>query len=172
MRETLTGASAGRASVPRMSLSLRPLSNDEFDSWFPRIRDGYANDMAKDAGVEPERAAAMAAAQMDELFPGRAPSPDQLVYVLEADGERVGELWVCDRDTPFQHALFIYNIEIDEEHRGKGYGRAAMELAESEARRLGLDRVALNVFGKNEIARNLYRSLGYEENAVSMSKNL
>jgi ribosomal protein S18 acetylase RimI-like enzyme len=122
--------------------------------------------------MAPEKATALAAAQMNELFPGRAPSPQQLVYVLEADGERVGELWVCDREDRVQHALFIYNIEIDEEHRGKGYGKAAMELAESEARRLGIDRIALNVFGKNEVARNLYRSLGYEENAVSMSKNL
>jgi ribosomal protein S18 acetylase RimI-like enzyme len=128
--------------------------------------------MARDAGMAPEKATALAAAQMNELFPGRAPSPQQLVYVLEADGERVGELWVCDREDRVQHALFIYNIEIDEEHRGKGYGKAAMELAESEARRLGIDRIALNVFGKNEVARNLYRSLGYEENAVSMSKNL
>ena|SRR3974390_2988375 len=155
-----------------MSLSLRPLSSDEFESWFPRMRDGYAEDMTRDAGLAPEKATAMAVSQMDGLFPGGVPSPEQLVYVLEADGERVGELWVCDRDDPVQHSLFIYFIGIDEEHRGKGYGRAAMELAESEARRLGIDRVALNVFGRNEVARNLYRSLGYEENAVSMSKKL
>jgi ribosomal protein S18 acetylase RimI-like enzyme len=155
-----------------VSLSLRPLSNDEFASWFPRRRDSYAEDMAKDAGIAPKKAAAMAASQMDALFPGRVPSPEQLVYVLEADGEAVGELWVCDRDDPVQHALFIYFIGIDSEHRGKGYGKAAMELAESEARRLGIDRVALNVFGRNEVARNLYRSCGYEEYAVSMSKKL
>jgi GNAT superfamily N-acetyltransferase len=155
-----------------MSLSLRPLSSEEFESWFPRMRDGYAEDMARDAGIPSEKAAALAASQMDGLFPGGVPSPEQLIYVLEADGERVGELWVCDRDDALQHALFIYFVEIDEEHRGKGYGRAAMELAESEARRLGLGRVALNVFGKNEVARNLYRSCGYEENAVSMSKKL
>lgn len=155
-----------------MSLSLRPISTDEFESWFLRIRDGYADDMARDAGVDPEKATAMAASQMDGLFPGRAPSPEQLVYILEEGGERVGELWLCDRDDPLQHALFIYFVGIDSEHRGKGYGKAAMELVESEARRLGVDRIALNVFGKNEVARNLYRSLGYEENAVSMSKNL
>lgn len=155
-----------------MSLALRPLSNDEFESWFARMRDGYAADMANDAGVAPEKATAMAAAQMDELFPGRAPSPEQLVYVLEADGERVGEIWVCDREDRVQHALFIYFVGVDPEHRGKGYGKAAMELAEAEARQLGLDRIALNVFGRNEVARNLYRSLGYEENAVSMSKQL
>ena len=155
-----------------MSLSLRPLSDDEFGSWFPRMRDGYAADMVKDAGLAPEKATALAASQMDALFPGQTPSPDQLVYVIEADGERVGDLWVCDRDDPVQHALFIYFVGIDSEHRGKGYGKAAMELAESEARRLGIDRIALNVFGRNEVARNLYRSLGYEENAVSMSKTL
>ena len=155
-----------------MSLSLRPLPNDEFESWARRMRDGYAADMTKDAGVTPDKAAAMAASQMDALFPGQAPSPEQLVYVLEADGERVGELWLCDREDPTQRALFVYFVGIDPEHRGKGYGKAAMELVESEARRLGIDRIALNVFGRNEVARNLYRSLGYEENAVSMSKNL
>lgn len=155
-----------------MSLSLRPLSDDEFESWFSRVRDGYAADMTRDAGVAPEKATAMAASQMDALFPGHAPSPEQLVYVLEADGDRVGELWLCDRDSPMQHALFIYFVGIDSEHRGKGYGKAAMKLVESEARRLGIDHIALNVFGKNEVARNLYRSLGYEENAISMSKNL
>ena len=155
-----------------MSLSLRPRPDDEFDAWFPQMRDRYAADMARDAGVDPDKAAAMAASQMDALFPGRVPSPEQLVYVLEADGERVGELWLCDRDEAVQHALFIYFVGIDSQHRGKGYGKAAMELVESEARRLGVDRIALNVFGRNEVARNLYRSPGYEENAVSMTKKL
>src|ERR1700749_4941430 len=147
-----------------MSLSLRPLSDDEFAAWFPRMRDEYAEDMSQDAGIPPEKAASIAATQMDQLFPGQAPSPHQLVYILEADGERVGELWVCDREDSIQHALFIYFIGIDEQNRGKGYGRAAMELVDSEARRLGIDRVALSVFGRNEVARNLYRSCGYEEN--------
>jgi ribosomal protein S18 acetylase RimI-like enzyme len=155
-----------------MSLSLRPLSDDEFDAWFIQVRDSYGADMARDAGVDPEKAMARAAAQMDQLFPGRAPSPEQLVYVVEADGERVGDLWLCDRDDGLQHALFIYFVGIDEEHRGKGYGRAAMELAESEARRIGVDRIALSVFGGNTVARNLYRSLGYEETGVAMTKTL
>lgn len=155
-----------------MSLSLRPIADDEFEPWFLRLRDTYAEDMTRDAGLAADKAAAMASAQFDALFPGRVPSPQQLVYILEADGRRVGELWLCDRDDGPQHALFIYWVGIDEEQRGKGYGKAAMELAESEARQRGIDRVALSVFGRNEVARNLYRSLGYEENAVAMSKKL
>jgi ribosomal protein S18 acetylase RimI-like enzyme len=155
-----------------MSLSLRPLTAEEFEAWFPSMRDRYAEDMSRDAGVAPDKAATMAASQMDALFPGRVPAPEQLVSILEDDGERVGELWLCNREDGPQPALFIYFVGIDSEHRGKGYGKAAMELVESEARRLGVDRVALSVFGKNEVARNLYRSLGYVENGVAMSKTL
>jgi ribosomal protein S18 acetylase RimI-like enzyme len=61
-------------------------------------------------------------------------------------------------------------VRIEEAHRGRGYGREAMVHAEAEAKRRGLDRIALNVFGRNAAARNLYRSLGYEENAVMMGK--
>jgi ribosomal protein S18 acetylase RimI-like enzyme len=47
-----------------------------------------------------------------------------------------------------------------------------MQLAEVEARSHGLPRIALNVFGGNEVARNLYRSLGYAETSVQMAKDL
>jgi ribosomal protein S18 acetylase RimI-like enzyme len=47
-----------------------------------------------------------------------------------------------------------------------------MLLAEDEARARGLGRVELNVFGGNEVARDLYRSLGYRESAVQMAKDL
>ena len=68
--------------------------------------------------------------------------------------------------------IFIYDVEIDEAHRGKGYGRAAMELAEEQARALGIGRIELNVFGGNEVARKLYLSLGYVETSVQMGKDL
>lgn len=41
-----------------------------------------------------------------------------------------------------------------------------------EVRRLGLGAIALNVFGGNEPARALYRSLGYRDVSVWMSKEL
>jgi ribosomal protein S18 acetylase RimI-like enzyme len=47
-----------------------------------------------------------------------------------------------------------------------------MLLAEAEARRRSLARIGLNVFGGNEVARNLYRSLGYTETAIIMHKHL
>ncbi len=81
-------------------------------------------------------------------------------------------LWLAERESGGRQVIFIYDVEIDEAHRGKGYGRAAMELAEEQARALGIGRIELNVFGGNEVARKLYLSLGYVETSVQMGKDL
>jgi ribosomal protein S18 acetylase RimI-like enzyme len=161
-----------RDRVGEVSVRLRPMTDDEFAAWLPQMRERYASDMVEFAGMSPERATAKAVDDIERLFPGGRPSPQQLVYLVEADGEPVGDLWLAERDDTLEHSLFIFDIRLDEAHRGRGYGKAAMLFAEEEARRRGLDRVALNVFGGNVVARGLYRSLGYEENAVAMSKTL
>jgi len=155
-----------------MITQLRPMREAEFAAWLPQMRDGYAQAMIDDAGVSTEGAAEKAAADCEQLFPGGRPSADQLVFVVEANGERVGELWLAERDIMGQPSIFIYDVHIDDAQRGRGYGKAAMLLAEEEARRRGLDSVALNVFGGNTVARGLYTSLGYVENAIAMSKHL
>ncbi len=94
------------------------------------------------------------------------------MFAVQAEGERVGTLWCGRARSDGRPALWVYAIEIDPGHRGRGYGRAAMELAEEQARRLGIPRIALNVFGCNHTARSLYRSLGYAEDAVWMSKRV
>lgn len=149
------------------------MRDDEFAAWLPQMSDSYAQAMVDDGGMTPEAAREKSVADIGHLFPDARPSADQFVFVLEADGERVGELWLAEReDMSRRPCFFVYDVHVDEAHQGRGYGRAAMLLAEDEARRRSLGRVALNVFGRNEVARRLYRSLGYEENAVAMSKTL
>ena len=145
---------------------------DEFARWLPRIRDSYTRDMAVNGGISEDDAGRKAAADTEQLFPADQLSAGQSVFVIEAGGEDVGELWVAERQSWRGPELWIYDIHVEDAHRGRGYGKQAMLLAESEARRRGLDRVALNVFGGNEVARSLYRSLGYGENAIVMSKDL
>jgi ribosomal protein S18 acetylase RimI-like enzyme len=47
-----------------------------------------------------------------------------------------------------------------------------MQLLEDDVRARGLRTIDLNVWGGNVAARSLYRSLGYEERAVFMAKEL
>jgi GNAT superfamily N-acetyltransferase len=155
-----------------VTVNLRPMRDDEFAAWLPQMRVHYAADMAEEGGMSEARAAAKAAADVAALFPDELPSAEHSVYVIEEEGTPVGTLWLAERQEPMEPCLFVYEVHVGEPFRGRGYGRAAMLFAENEARRRGIDRIALNVFGGNVVARGLYRSLGYEENAVAMSKKL
>jgi GNAT superfamily N-acetyltransferase len=149
------------------------MSNDEFEAWLPSMRDEYAKSMTQHGGLPEPVAISKAAADVEGLFPSGRPSPDQSVFVIEVKGTRVGELWLGRRGDGIRPAsLWVFDIHVEERHRGLGYGKAAMKLAENEARRRGLDRISLNVFGGNRPARNLYHSLGYEETAVVMFKTV
>jgi ribosomal protein S18 acetylase RimI-like enzyme len=64
----------------------------------------------------------------------------------------------------------VMDIEIESAHRRKGYGRAAMVLAEEHTRQLGMPYLGLNVFGHNPNARALYASLGYETTSEQMRR--
>lgn len=154
-----------------MSVELRPISDGEYAKWRAHVEADYAQDMI-DAGIDPEEARKKAEHDFPALLPDGAATEGQDLYAVADGGETVGVMWLSERDIDGGRALFVYDVRIDAERRGHGYGRAAMELAEAEAKRRGLERLALNVFGGNEVARNLYRSLGYTETAVFMMKGL
>jgi ribosomal protein S18 acetylase RimI-like enzyme len=90
--------------------------------------------------------------------------------VVEVDGEPAGQVWFAVREGEFRRTIWVFSLDIDVAFRGRGLGRAAMLFVEDEARRRGIQKIALNVFGGNEVARGLYRSLGYDEVAVEMGK--
>ena len=150
---------------------VRPLREDEYDVFIERAMAFYVDDMVR-AGIDPDVAQAKADKDLPQLLPDGLATRNHFLYAVEDDGRFAGYLWLCDRDGELGHSLFVYAVEIDEEFRGRGLGRAAMVFAEEEARRLGIAKVALNVFGGNEVARGLYLSLGYAETAVHMEKRV
>jgi GNAT superfamily N-acetyltransferase len=153
-----------------MGIDLRPIRRDELPGWLARTRAGYADEMVRNAGASPDQARAKAEADTESLFPGGRPSAEQFVYVVGLDGEPAGQIWFAVREGEFGRMIWVYGVEIDAGFRGRGLGRAAMLFVEDEARRRGIPTIALNVFGGNEVARGLYRSLGYDEVAVEMAK--
>jgi len=57
----------------------------------------------------------------------------------------------------------VFDIVVNERHRGKGYGREIVETIMSEAARRGVENSYLQVMINNPIAMNLYEKLGYRE---------
>ena len=143
------------------------MEDEEFAAWLPLLREDYAHELVRDYGMSLDQARAKAVAEID----GQRPAGHS-VFVIEADGEPVGHLWLVERRDAHEPTLVVYDIDVDEPYRGRGYGKAAMAFAEDEARRRGLARIALRVGARNDVARNLYRSLGFEENEVAMSKSI
>jgi hypothetical protein len=95
---------------------LRPMRDDEFESFLPEVRDGYAEGMIEHAGMSEEAAWAKAEADSAALFPDGKLVPEQSVYVVEAMGEPVGVLWLCERQVDGVDVLWIYDVQIEEEH--------------------------------------------------------
>src|SRR5205085_5498869 len=138
------------------------MRDEEFVAWLPLLREEYAPELVRDYGMSADQARTQAAAEID----GHRPAGHS-VFVIEVDGEPVGHLWLVERRDVFEPTLSVYDIDVDEPYRRRGYGKAAMVFAEEEARRRGLTRIALRVGACNDVARNLYRSLGFEENEVA-----
>jgi ribosomal protein S18 acetylase RimI-like enzyme len=157
--------------VPDSPPVIRPLRDDEYGMFVERGLAFYVEDMVR-AGVEREVAQAKADKDFPLLLPDGLATPGHSMFAIEDDGRFAGYLWLCDRDGELGHSLFVYAVEIDEKFRRRGLGRAAMAFAEEEARRLGIAKVALNVFGGNAVARGLYLDLGYTETAVHMEKRV
>jgi GNAT superfamily N-acetyltransferase len=147
---------------------LRQLGPEEAAQLVPEIERGYAEDIQRNGGLTEEQARKKASEDVPRVVADAA----NVLYAVTEDGEDVGHLWLGEREVQGRRVLWIWDVFVNEDQRGRGLGRAAMQLIEEEARRRGLDRVELNVFGGNDVARGLYRSLGYDEVAVWMGKDL
>jgi len=148
------------------------MSDARFPAWLARSQAEYVADLV--AAGEPDETAQLHAAQsLAHAFPGGAPSPGQAVFeVLDDSGQEVGSLWIGSDISDDAGSWWIWDIEVDEQRRGSGIGRAVMLLGEQYAREQGAHTLGLNVFGSNKAARGLYASLGYQEASVKMRKRL
>jgi ribosomal protein S18 acetylase RimI-like enzyme len=153
-----------------VDIRLRPLREDEFAQFLERARGEYVRSLVEEAGFTAEAAEQKATADHAAVFTDGAAQPHHRIAYLEDDeGRRVGyAFWAPRRGD----RAFLYELFIDEPFRGRGLGARALELIESEARADGLVGIDLNVWGGNAVARRLYRSAGYSERAVEMSKEL
>jgi ribosomal protein S18 acetylase RimI-like enzyme len=154
-------------------VSLRPMEPDAWEAWrVDAIRD-YAVDMVRVGTWAPDEAEQRAAALFSSLLPdGQRTTGHEFRTIVSEAGEVVGALWFAAEGDVGRGTAFVWDIVVAEPHRGRGYGRAAMEALEPLARSLGYDAIRLHVFGDNAVARHLYQAVGYEETDVTMLKRL
>jgi ribosomal protein S18 acetylase RimI-like enzyme len=100
------------------------------------------------------------------------------IIVAEADDEVVGFVCVLaqvdskdvlEKDT--QHA-YITDLVVLPGHRNEGVGRALLAAAEKYVAGLGGRVLKVDVLAANDVALDLYVSMGYVENEIRLTKRL
>ncbi len=155
-----------------MTLALVPLPAERFERWLERSTHEYLRDLI--ATGQPGPQAESAARQtMQQAFEGRGPRGTNAVFdVVDNELGIVGYLWVGTDASDDPSSWWIWDFLIEDEFRGRGFGKSAMLLAENYARSQGAATLGLNVFGFNTTARRLYESVGYETTSLKMRKTL
>ncbi len=171
---TLSPPGIGREYLPRVSspkappVTLRPLTDEEFAEWSRGTAASFAAGMGPSRGLDPAAAMEVAVQETARLLPNGRDTENHLIWVACHEGEPVGSLWISTQ----KKNPFIFGIEVNEDQRGKGYGRSIMLAGEEECRRRGYEFLDLNVFGNNATAISLYDSLGYVVTSQQMRKTL
>ena len=144
----------------------------EFAGYRERTISGYAAEHVRVGNWSASDAEQLAAQETDELLPEGVDTPGMLLLVGQnaRDGV-IGTVWV-ELQRRQTSSAWIFAIEIVPDQRGRGYGRVLLEAAEREVEHRGVRSIALNVFGGNAVARQLYESSGYEVTSVFMRKRL
>ncbi|GGN50083.1 hypothetical protein GCM10011579_004500 [Streptomyces albiflavescens] len=153
---------------PLDGVTARPMTQAEYPEWLASEKVAYVGDIVRAGALSPEEAMRKSDRDFAKLIPEGLATPDNTFLVLEAAGERIGTGWLKHGYLP--GATYGYSLHIQEQHRGKGYGRAAMVAGEQATLAAGDSALMFTVWGGNEVAMNLYTSAGYQ--VVEESRSL
>jgi len=151
---------------------LIPMTQPEYEAFLERLIPDYAADNVRAGYWSEDEALERSRKQIESLLSQSLQTKDHFLYTLYDGDEAVGMIWLrAELDRPIKSG-FIFDVEIRDEFRGKGYGKEAMLLIEEKARELGIKRMGLHVFAYNDVAKNLYERIGYKVSSMNMLKDL
>ena len=148
---------------------LEPLQQEDFERFLEREIQNYAADHVRNGNWPAQGANERSRQEFERLLPDGIRSKDQYLYsIVDEDGNKIGVLWVQVKD----RKGFIFNFVIDEEFRGKGFGKQALAALDEKLKPMGVESVALHVFGDNVTAQELYKKMGFQITGIHMKKSL
>ncbi|MFF3262329.1 GNAT family N-acetyltransferase [Streptomyces sp. NPDC002932] len=144
---------------PVDGVTARPMTPAEYPEWLAAEKLAYVDDIVRSGAKSPEDAARKSDDDFAKLIPEGLATPGTTLLVLEVAGEPIGTGWLKHGHLP--GVTYGYSLHIDERYRGNGYGRAAMAAGEQATLAAGDEVLMFTVWGGNEVAMNLYTSVGY-----------
>lgn len=153
-------------------VTLISIEKADYDIFLEREIVEYAADKVKSGNWHADEALEKSRAEFQHDLPDGPRTKDQFVFTVFDDDakQKLGVLWVqVKMDAPHREA-FIFDFIIDEQFRGKGFGKQALIALDEKLIELGAESVGLHVFGHNTNAFELYKKMGYEVTNINMRK--
>jgi len=150
------------------------MTEAEFQAYLEDDIQRYAQAHVHAGNWEPEEALQRSGQEHERLLPEGLASENQYLFSLEDEkpGSKIGIIWFAVYGEGSHRRAFIYDFLIQAEFRRRGDGREALMALEEKVKELGVDTIALHMFGYNHAARALYEKVGYEVTGLFMSKRL
>ena len=141
---------------------LREMTNAEFTAFWQRSICQQALELAHQH-ITAETAHKAAAEELSQMLPQGQKTPNnRLLSVVETQtGACVGFLWTLHEETNGVKQSFLCDFAIWEDKRRRGYGEAALRLAEEMAAAAGCKESVLFVSEDNAAAKALYAKCSY-----------
>ena len=92
------------------------------------------------------------------------------LYVLESDGQFIGMTTLCLYQCPTGWKAWIEDVVVDQNYRGKGYGKVMIEKVIELCRNKGNVTLMLTSRPSRVAANQLYQSLGFETRETNVYK--
>ena len=153
-------------------VNFKPMSAEEFAQWRDRGVKEYAEDKVRVGNASRDQALEAANQQLEALLPNGLETPDTYLFnVVDQNTQKtVGTLWIQIRNQ--RQEIFLADVRVHEQYRRRGFGRETMRALEAFAKDMGIPKISLHVFGDNDAALRLYRSVGFVVTNVLMSKEV
>ena len=146
--------------------AVRPMSDAEYGPWREHAGEGFVA-VLTERGVTREQAEGYESESFAAALPDGPATEGAALLVLEHDGATVGHLWLR-----LAGPAWVFSVEVEAAHRGRGHGRTLMRVAEDTVAAAGATALHLNVFADNTPALGLYESLGYRTTDHHFAKPL
>ena len=140
------------------------MNQDMYNNYIKTAIQQYAEEGAQSGNIDFDKSLQQSKKEFNTLLPNGLKSENQYLHIIINDeNENIGIMWFSTESNHGDNEAFLYDIEINKEYRGKGYGHESMELLESKVKEFNLGSISLHVFLHNEIANSLYNKIGYQE---------
>ncbi len=147
-------------------ITLTPMQQEDFDRVVENEIIGYAAEHVRNGNWPEEGSLERSRKEFETLLPQGIRTPSQYLWSLVDGEQKVGFIWVEIKDGK----AFIYDFVVEEEYRGKGYGKQSLAAMDEKLQSMNVKTVSLHVFGDNVTAQELYKKMGFEITGIHMQK--